>query len=282
MRIHNNPIYDSICSVGAILALALMVGGCSDEAMDEEVGKVVEPLEETSAGDSEYVSEAVTVVDKKAIEEQAKLTTKGTWCQDMTRGRAFNVEVTVVQGQTITCTTSQSGDSMDTMMALVRRDDGYTGGLSDPSWDHQARFSTMAYNDDYSGLGLYSRIQWTNPGGATSFRLLVWSYYNNTGTANVSCTWSNPSSSQSWSNRTIGATSRWTSCDQGAAHTVSSDGGDPYLILVDPTIGGGNGYWNDDTVSGSDYEAHFTGLTGISALYIMGGYTVGTSTLCCP
>ena len=227
---------------------------------------------------------APEVSDKVADEEAADLTAKGSWATDMRRGYVFHSQVSVAQGQTITCETSQSGDAMDTVLALVRRDDGYTGWVSDPSYEHTARFSTMKVDDD-AGEGLYSKLTWTNPGGATSFHLIGWGYEMNTGNANVTCTYSNPSKTSTFTNQVFGAGSKkWNSCDQGKVDTVSADGGDPIVFAVDKNDNGGNGYWNDDIKTNDpnqNRQSRISNLTNQNVWYVMGGYSSGTTTLRC-
>jgi len=279
MRIRSN----FICLATSGVAFALFAAGCAMQPMDDEGGDPTKIEEDATAADFDFAPDAVeSVTDKDADKAEAELSAKGSWSTNMTRGAVFHRNVTVARGQTITCETSQYGSkSMDTVLALIRRDDGYTGWLSNPNYSHQARFSTMKVDDD-AGAGLYSKITWTNPGGATSFWLIGWAYGSSAGKANVTCTYSNPSDSDSWTNQTFGANSlKWNSCDQGRAYTVSSDGGDPYVLAVDKNDNGGNGYWNDDTNYPSNRESQLTSLTNQNVWYVMGGYSVGTSTLHC-
>ncbi len=277
MHIHKTSL---VCRTGAALGFALLAGGCAVEAMDETAGNKVQIEDEASAADFEYAPEDDGAPVEKEVLEQ-DLTAKGSWSQDVNRGRVFHAQVPVAAGQTVTCSTTQNGAAMDTVMALLWRYDGYTGGVCDPQCRHQARFSTMAIDDD-SGPDLYSQLTWTNSGNADTYQLVVWGYGSSRGVTNVTCTRSG-GTTLTWNDQSInGGSLAYWGCDQGQAHTTSADGGDPILYAIDPTVGGGNGYWNDDEVGGSSLQSKLTSLSNASLWYVMGGYSTGTTTLHCP
>lgn len=278
MRIRSN----FICSVTSVVAIALFAGGCAMQSAGEEGNDTAKLEGEDNAAAFEFAPEEAEVLDKQLEEEDAlNAKTTGAWATNVNRGIVFNAPVTVAQNQTITCETSKSGDKeMDTAMALLRRDDGYTGFTNVPSYYHMARFSTMVQDDD-SGSELFSKISWTSRGGETNYQLIVWGYGESKGQANVTCTWSNPGNSQTWSDQPVTAGSlKWNTCDQGRAYTTG--GGDPALFVVDKTAGGGNGYWNDDKYDGT-YESELTSLTNDDVWFIVGRSSGadGTNTVNC-
>ncbi len=285
MRIQSNFIY----SATSVVAFALLAGGCGAQGMDDEGSDSAKLQEEATAEAFDYAPEdqPLTEEEKEAAKEaQAALNQKGDWSEDMNRGEMFTADVYVAAGQTITCETSQYGDkTMDTLLALVRRDDGYVGGFNSPSYEHQARFSTVKFDDD-SGPDLYSKFTWTNNGDSRTFNLLGWAFYHGRGQATVQCTFSNPSDTLTWEGYSFTAGSSYyeTSCDQGKVTTSSADGGDPYVVVVDEKEGSGDGYWNDDIKTSNpnmNRQSQITGLTNQNVWYIMGGYSQGTSTLIC-
>jgi len=248
---------------GLAATLALSVSGCALDgaSTDEEMSDAAA----VAGGDEEfaYVDKDVEEgTETKKVEEEESLSAKSIWTEHRARGQFFHKVFTVAQGKTLVCSTSSGSSDVDTILAVLQCESSSGGGnvwntacLSNDThsgYYNQYGYKTLAFNDDWSGHGHYSRVEYKNNdvfGGAT-VHVVGFAYDNDVGTATVSC--DNGGTKSTKTNATFWSGTTRRRCDEGRIQfTTNGAPGDTSLLAIDPTVGGTNSRSNEDIASGN-------------------------------
>jgi len=263
--------FDLVWATGAAITLALIAGGCA-LADEGDEAKVQEGATEAF----EFAPEVVDPPQSKEVEDDG-LTEKGAVSRQ--RGAIAHIPLTISGTADLVCETSNN--TWDPVLALVRCEGNvHCWPYDEVTWEGQQKITTLALNDDYSGLN--SKVTY-NPGNwEQNIYVLGFAYGNSVGTADITCkVGSTVVASGNYSFR--GGSAKDYSCTGGSA--ITTGGGDPMMIGIDSVIGGGSGRMNDDIdycPSGCNRESHLLDLSGTAMWYVFNGYNEGTTTLNCP
>jgi hypothetical protein len=252
-------------SIASSILLALAAAGCaaadeSGQSSDgESVAKAAEGADQLPDG---FTFAPETVSDDKAA-NPAELSPKGS--VTLTLGSTFYAPVTIPAFGTVTYETSNRVGSTDPVLALFIRTNPWGGAFGGSPFTAKGQANTLGFNDDGAG-NLNSRITYTNPDGVPrQAYLIAFAYGNQTGQVDLT----------GFGTIQIRAGSAIISSNQGWIGTSASTG-DPWLVAIDPDIGGGDTTWNDDSPAGG-IESRINNFTNQTA-WVIGHAWSGSGT----
>lgn len=273
-----------------VVGLALLGTACMGDGDQGSFGEDGEAaLIKVESPSTEIFEYAPDGEETPAAKEQQDpdLNAKGTsWSKTVDCARTFEEVISLGANQTVTCESSDGTAGVDTVLALLRRNDN---GTRPPHQTDSAHYrdlvgtTTVAFNDDIDAArqNRYSRVTYTAGDWAQTLFLKGFAYGTDAakkGRANVTCTFSNPSNTVDYGTVDFTASSLfYTVCDQGRIRTEGST--DTILLAIDEARNRGTGVWNDDMAGWGSSE--ITGLTNQSMWFVCDGWGSGSSTIVC-
>jgi hypothetical protein len=257
-------------SIASSLLLAFAATGCAgaDES-GQFAEKGVEGADQIPgafdyAPDSDFAEKSV---------DSPELSGKGTI--NLTLGATYYTPVTIPAFGTVSYQTSNRV-GVDPVLALFVRTNPWGGSFGGSPFTVKGQANTLAFNDDLAPGNRESFISYTNPTGAPiNAYLIAFSYDNVIATGSGSVTISGIGTVQ------ITAGSARINSNQGWIGTSASTG-DPWLVAIDPDVGGGDTVWNDDTAAGpaGNRESLIPGFTNQLEWVVGHAYSgAGTTTV---
>jgi hypothetical protein len=255
-------------SIASSILLAVVATGCAgaDESGQsgdgENFAKAAEGADQAPAG---FTFAPENVSDDKAP-NPVELSPKGSLT--LTLGATFYTPVTIPAHGTVTYETSNRVGSTDPVLALFIRTNPWGGAFGGSPFTAKGQANTLAFDDDGAG-NLNSKITYTNPDGVPrQAYLIAFAWSDRTGQVDLSGV----------GTINIAAGSAVISSNQGWIGTSGSSG-DPWLVALDPDVGGGDTVWNDDSPLGG-LESRIDSFTNQTAWVVGHAWSgAGTTTL---